>query len=253
MFKAVLRGALVASAILVSPTAFPQGQLHQAQLVDQHISSLMRSAEVTTRAIGEALKVNARDDLSFHKLLNEYLPDMPEVRAIIVLDANGKIVHDSFRHPAVPLDLSERDYFREAKKMRGRKLFIGRVEKGKTSGLPFLPVSRGVFDGDKFLGVVSLVITPGNLLRHGQWRACQHCYVEVLRGDLNMLAQHPPNVDRPDGYFDDIQLDENSASGHVRGVAFHEVKADVSWIRNEQYPLITVYMDVKPGSIIELN
>jgi hypothetical protein len=249
MFKSLLKGVAVAALLFMPVSVHANSVKHQARLVDQHVKSLMRNAELATHAIGEMYKNGGLSDADFHAYLNDYLPMMPEVRAIVVVDENGVIAHDSFMLPAVPIDLSERAYVQGAKDLSGRGLYIGKINRGKTSGLPFLPISRAIYDDGRFAGVVSLVVTPNNLLRHTQWEDCQFCYVEVLRGDKTMLAQYPAGVERPEGYFDAIQLNETSASGRVRGVKFHEVHADVSWIRNDKYPYIVVYMDVQPSEV----
>ena len=243
MFKTLVSRALFVGAMLVSTPILSNSVDHQAVLVDQHISSTMQNAELATYAIAELFKKRELDGWAMHHHLKGYLEHLPEVRAITIVNEKGDLVHDSFMFPFWPKNLADREYFEEAKERRGKSIYIGRVLKGRTSGLPFLPVSRAIFEDDKFLGVVTMIITPNELLTHGQWTNCKHCYLEVMRADYSLLAQHPAGVDRPEGYIDDIRLDDNSAYGQVGGVRFHEIKANVSWIRNKDYPLITVYME----------
>jgi hypothetical protein len=243
MFKSLLSGALFLGAVFVSSPVHSNSVDHQAVLVDQHISSTMQNAELATYAIAEVFKKRELNGWSMHQHLKGYLDHLPEVRAITIVNANGDLVHDSFMFPFWPKNLADREYFEQAKARKGKAIYVGRVLKGRTSGLPFLPVSRAIYEEDKFLGVVTMIITPNELLTHGQWTNCKHCYVEVMRADYTLLAQHPAGVDRPEGYIEDIRLDDNSANGRVGGVRFHEIKANVSWIRNKDYPLITVYME----------
>ncbi len=61
------------------------------------------------------------------------------VRAMIVLDGDGKLKHDSFRYPAATLDLSDREYFKKA--ISTDELVIGKTVIGRTTSVPFEIIS----------------------------------------------------------------------------------------------------------------
>ena len=246
MSKHFLCVLAVAVSLVFPSLTQAQDVSFRARLIDQHLTNVMRGAEIATMAIGEALISSDMTNEAFHDYLNRMKTQLPEARAILVIGPDGKLMHDSFTFPTLDLDLSAREYFSNSIELRGESIYIGTAKIGKSSGVPFLPVARAIFDGDTLIGVVSLVVTPSRLLQQSRWNDCIYCYVEILRADQQTLTAYPSNADRPKDFLAQLRLQSESGSGYKR-TTFHALPAKTSWIKNQDYPLITVYSEIEPN------
>ncbi|AVX04300.1 hypothetical protein MXMO3_01775 [Maritalea myrionectae] len=240
-----LKGLLALTLLAATAPARAQEVSFRARLIDQHLTSIMRGAEIATTAIGETFITSRSNDEEFHAYLNRIKAQLPEARAVLVLGADGMLLHDSFSFPALELDLSQRVYFKEAVARRGARLYVGTAKIGKSSGVPFIPVAKAIYDGPDLVGVVTLIITPARLLQQSRWDDCLYCYVEILRADGQTLTSYPSNAERPEDFLMSLDLQNASVMGFKR-MMFHELPTKTSWIKNKDYPLITVYSEIEP-------
>src|SRR5688500_6974019 len=85
--------------------------------------------------------------------MQEALDNLPFVRAIWVLDADGDMVHDSEHLPG-KYNLADRVYFQVQRSRRSRELYVD-VPTLSKHGVWFIPLSRRVEDPNgRFAGVV---------------------------------------------------------------------------------------------------
>lgn len=177
---------------------------------------------------GYALKItdNAR---VIHEEFRDIAERLPGVRAIIAIDKNGKLIVDSYTHPAPVLNLSDRDYFKAAQIRLG--LYIGTTKKGRTSGIPFLPVAKQVGDY-----VLAAIVSP-HMLIHEEGR-CFDCVSALVREDGSVIASFPPAADIPDQVLS-LPLINKSLEGNSTTM-FSKTQSIIAWRRSDLYPIIVL-------------
>ncbi|MBL8671121.1 MAG: PAS-domain containing protein [Alphaproteobacteria bacterium] len=93
--------------------------------------------------------------------LRRRLSGLPQVRALIVLDRDGKLRADSDSDAGRPIDMSDRDYFQHGI-ARLKAPFIGVPQVGRDVGGIYLPFARAILGADDdFLGTVVALLDPG--------------------------------------------------------------------------------------------
>ena len=134
-----------------------------ARVIEEQAGGSVNAADVALASIARSLQIlsgrNERHNPEIHDLLRANLQNLPFVRAIWVLDANGDMIHDSDNLPE-RYNLSDRQYFRVHRDTPGAGLFIDAPVLGKL-GVWFVGASRRVQNADgSFGGVVTLAIAP---------------------------------------------------------------------------------------------
>ena len=134
-----------------------------ARVIEEQARGSVNAADVALASVARSLQIlpgrNEWHNPEIHDLLRANLQNLPFVRAIWVLDANGDMVHDSDNLPGRH-NLSERQYFRVHRDTPGAGLFIDAPVLGKL-GVWFVGASRRIQNADgSFGGVVTLAIAP---------------------------------------------------------------------------------------------
>ncbi len=129
--------------------------------------SAMRVVDLTLREIAHDLDHGQLADTE--RELQRRLGDRSSlVRAIWVVDHNGRLIHDSDRNTP-GLDFSERDYFRHHRDHPGSGFFIGDPVLSLTTGTWFVSASRPLRGADgEFLGVVVAALDAARFGEHWQ-------------------------------------------------------------------------------------
>ncbi len=203
-------GALAMVAV-VSGTALSLWRMHQdvVQQAEGHLLDLaqvlgeqtLRSTHtvdaVLAAAAEDAQRAASRGRLArseqLHRHLRETIAATPYVRALLLTDADGKLVIHTARFPPPPLDYSDRDYFRAHRAVPDPRPILSAPVFGKFSGKLSIPISRGVRDADgHFLGVVTADVDPDYFL----WPKSLHELgpdgaVRLLRRDGALLTGYP--------------------------------------------------------------
>jgi signal transduction histidine kinase len=184
-------------------------------------------------------------DPASHALLRERLALLPMVRALIVTDANGRLIHDSDAPVPMILDLSDRDYFVNQVNSPKHDLFIGDPVRGRSSGRWFLGMSRAIRDPDgRFKGVVTAVIDPPSLgeaytgLKLGGGSA-----VTLFRADGVLLMRAPNYENFIDTRQGDSPLFQTLINQAPRGAAMDAPGIDgaprvLAWSTLDDWPLV---------------
>lgn len=126
------------------------------------------------------------------------------VRSLLVIDMEGKLLFDSFTHPAPEINLSTRPYFMTALETRG--LHLGEIVLGRTSGFPFTPASalKTVIDS-----VLVAVVDTRELQKPLSW--CQEeCGGAILSPEGSILTISPFGTQLPEEI---IEAASNEPSG----------------------------------------
>jgi diguanylate cyclase (GGDEF)-like protein len=119
--------------------------------------------------------------------------NVPQVDAIVLIDANGHSLNSSRPWPAAAVDASDRDYYNYFKDHDDAGLFVGSVSKSRISGRLSLFFARRINGRDgKYCGVV-LGIVDIKSLSAFYLAAGEHTMesVSLLRRDGTMLMRYP--------------------------------------------------------------
>ncbi|GEO83025.1 sensor histidine kinase [Pararhodospirillum oryzae] len=188
-----------------------------------------------------------RGDPTVLRFLQRQSDLLPMVRALIVTDSTGLLIHDSQTPSPVLLDLSDRDYFQAHTPGRNGEasVFIGKPVLGRTSGTWFISMSRRLAAADgSFNGVVTAVVDPA-LLSHAfeSLKLKDNGAVTVLREDGTLLLR-APDFDRYIGtdqstsrlYMEVLAPAPEGSSSLVTGLDGQDRL--LSWSRVGSWPLI---------------
>jgi signal transduction histidine kinase len=136
----------------------------KAAILAEHASRALGSVDQTLEVLVDKIAANPQfghRSLAIHLMLTDYVAKLPQLRAIIVTDANGIRIYDSRRWPDAAIDVSDRDYFTEQKRWRGDGLYIDRPVISRGDHLPFFAMSRPILDSNgNMRGVVAAITAP---------------------------------------------------------------------------------------------
>jgi hypothetical protein len=177
---------------------------------------------------GYALKITNNDRV-IHEEFREIAERLPGVRAVIAINGLGNLAVDSYTYPTPTLHLGDREYVIAARSRLG--LHIGATQKGRTSGVPFLPVSKQVGDY-----VIAAIVSP-HFLIHEEGR-CFDCVSALMREDGSIIASFPPAADIPNHVLS-LPLINKSIEGNSTTL-FSKTESIIAWRRSELYPVVVL-------------
>jgi len=134
-----------------------------------------------------------RDPQVFHEVLKSQFAGMPQIRALFVTDHAGRMLHDSRRFPAPPLDLSDRAYFAEHRDGKAAGLYFGPPLAGRIDGLMGFQISRRYDDPfGGFAGVVAATVEPGYFVElYKSIELGEGSTITLIRRDGVVLTRYP--------------------------------------------------------------
>lgn len=213
-----------------------------AKQVDSHL----KQNDLALMAVGDFLAANP--DVSpaiAHARLKRYQKAAAGLRSILAIGADGKLEHDSYNLPAPDFNLGDRIYVREAVRQGTGDLRINAAVKGRQSGLPFIPITRGTFDVEgNATGVVVGIMGPETLLPADS--NCALCVSAVLTDQFDVLVSRPSGLQLPKELLDGIG---NSFSPNgLELIDINGGKQLVSWSKNEYAKVITIAAELLPAN-----
>ncbi|MEI2625798.1 MAG: cache domain-containing protein [Giesbergeria sp.] len=136
-----------------------------AYALQQSIGTLLRNLDTSLQGLAKDLEnpqVMALSPDLRNRVLFDYSLRAAGLSAVLVLDAQGRLLLDSAGSSAEEVDFSDRDYFRAFQSGGHQGLFIGKPIRTRTTDRDCLPVSRAWFKKDgSFGGVVVGAIRAG--------------------------------------------------------------------------------------------
>jgi diguanylate cyclase (GGDEF)-like protein len=145
---------------------------------------------VTARAGGDVGEALASPEVN--ELLRERLRTVPQIDAITVVDAKGRIVNLSRTYPAPPVDLADRDYFRAFQDGRRIEPFIGEPVRSRVNGTWTVVLARRLNVGGQFHGLVLGIIALDAIERSfAAVMTKPGSSVSLFRDDGMVLARFP--------------------------------------------------------------
>ncbi|WP_247871957.1 ATP-binding protein [Azospirillum sp. TSO35-2] len=140
-----------------------------ALVLERHATDSFAGVSKILAGVSEVLSVRAdtweRGDADVHALLRRQAALSPLIRAILVVSADGRLIHDTETLAPADVDLSDRDYLmahRDGLASGGPAgVHVGIPVRGRTSGSWFFSMSRRLdTPAGRFAGVVVAVMEP---------------------------------------------------------------------------------------------
>ncbi|MES0879665.1 PDC sensor domain-containing protein [Roseibium sp. SCP14] len=168
-------------------------------------------------------------DRLVHTELRRLETGVPGARAILVIGPDGQLLHDSYKYPVLPLDLSDRTYFKEA--IAASDLVIGEQVIGRTSGSSFVPIVKRHKD------LTFVAVTAPFALVDLQ-SECGDCWSLALKEDGTIVTMFPPESKiLPDLIKRTANRMKSDGSIVIR---YEHSVFSVVWRKSPDFPLISV-------------
>ncbi|MCR9235636.1 MAG: hypothetical protein NXI17_03105 [Alphaproteobacteria bacterium] len=214
-------------------------------LLAKQVDSHLKQNDLALLAVGDFLSANP--DISApiaHSRMKRYQRAAAGLRSILAIAADGTLLFDSYNLPAPDINLGDRLYVREAVRQGSGDLRINPPVVGRQSGLPFIPITRGLFNVEGVaIGVVVGIMGPETLLPEDS--NCALCVSVVLTSDMDVM------VSRPSG----LQL-SNDLISHINdsmsftGIELIDINGGLTlftWTKNNYAGVITVVGELLPN------
>jgi PAS domain S-box-containing protein len=205
---------MLAMAAVLTGTTLSLWRMHR-EVVQQAEGHLLDIAQIlgeqtlrSTNAVDAVLAAAAADaqraavhgtlvpSAQLHQQLRETIAAIPYVRALLLTDAEGRLVVHTKSFPAPPLNYADREYFRAHRAGNEPRLLLSAPVVGKFDNKLGIPISRRIDDKDGvFLGVITADVDPTFYLwPQGLHEIGPDGVVRLLRRDGVQLTAHPLNV-----------------------------------------------------------
>jgi len=158
------------------------------------IDAVLGAATKEVRGATTSGRLIASEPLYLH--LRDTIAPTPYVRALLLTDANGKLVIHTRQFPAPPIDYGQREYFSAHRAGRGNRLLLGPPAAGGLGGTVGITVSRRVDDATgHFLGVLTADVDPAFFLwPKGLHELGPDGAVRLMRRDGALLTGYPTAI-----------------------------------------------------------
>lgn len=129
-------------------------------IVEQTTRSLQGvdlALDITLDRLAQAEQLGiAQSEFAIHSMLRSRVEGMPQLRAIFIADADGKITSSALSHPAPNFSVTDRDYFTGPRDRPGRDLHVGAPVTNRFDGKWTFFFSRRIGSPKgKFVGIVA--------------------------------------------------------------------------------------------------
>ncbi|MDV7340453.1 hypothetical protein RYZ26_12680 [Terasakiella sp. A23] len=226
---------LIFASLFIIPQAFGDDELKQyAELQALYVETTMEAISLSLTETSDFLGRNPEaDEMLQHNTLAKYVDRTPGLRAIIYVNEKGDLKADSFTYPARKIKLKDREYVKQSMNSTEQKLYISKPVVGRSSGVPFVPISQPILDrNNKAYGVIAGILTPEILIK--QDMLCNQCFSGVFRNDNTPLITYPSTAS--------YKVESLNAFLDSKKNGFHEAQTNGqtlhSWvIHSEKFPL----------------
>lgn len=250
----LLVGALIAIALQTTyRRELTDGQNRAAilaRLLEEQTIRNFQSVDLVLRGMADIIRSAnpPANDQTFRSNMRARLAELPQVRALFVIGADGFITHDT-DYPETPrVTLADRDYFKVHQNNPAAGLHISTPLMSRSVGRWFVSVSRRIDGSDgSFNGIVVAAVEPAfysqfyQALEFGPLDA-----VALLHADGTLIARVPEKVDTVGKNLRDLPLFgthlPKSTYGTFEGqsLADNQKKVMVSYRAVSGFPLVIV-------------
>ncbi|MDP9044457.1 MAG: PAS domain-containing protein [Pseudomonadota bacterium] len=136
-----------------------------AQVIEEQTARTVQTVDVALQLATEQLKAlqasgAPADANAVRQVLTRRLIELPFLRAMWVVDADGRMIYNS-RDGDLGMDFSDREYFQVYRRAPDTHLFIGPPILSRTDGLWFVSMSRPLRSADgQFAGAIVTSLEP---------------------------------------------------------------------------------------------
>lgn len=210
----------------------------KGKLLAKQVESHLKQNDLAMMAVGDFLSANP--DISptiAQSRMRRYLKAAAGLRGILALNVNGDLEHYSYNFPTLAIDLDDRVYLQNALKQENSDLQINAPVVGRQTGLPFIPITRSLFNVEsKPTGVIVGILGPETLLPEDS--DCAGCISAVLTTDLDVLVSRPAGL-----LFSQDLMNHIGESLSTTGLKLSQNNGGtmlVTWTRNNAAGVITI-------------
>ena len=176
--------------------------LVSAYLVLSDIEERVTTMNVRT---AEELRTEMRSPAVF-AMLRDKIGGLPQIDVATIVAANGDVINFSRSYPAPPINLADRDYFREQFRTPNLGIFISTPVRNRGNGKWTFYISRRLNDpGGNFIGLVIVGLSSNFFADFFQRISLgPGASLALYRSDFTVLARYP---------FDDGQIGQSAQGG----------------------------------------
>jgi signal transduction histidine kinase/DNA-binding response OmpR family regulator len=190
-------------------------------------------------------------DQETHFLLKEKIAGLPQVDAVTMIDARGKLINFSRYWPIPDVDISDRDYYKALKADPDLESFISAPVQNRGSGTGNIYVARRLNDPNgEFMGMLLGAMSLQYLENFfGSTSLGLDSTVSLVREDGTLLAHFPPTGEIGKASSGSGQR-ALAAGGTVREVSTRDQRARLraaSMLPN--YPALIVVSQTEQGAL----
>jgi hypothetical protein len=172
-----------------------RGELRVQQIneaVDQQLDANLRSIDTAIRHL-RAVYLHDRKD--FDQSVRDILPAYPKgmLQFVTIMDADGYLTYSSNTGPqAKPKHIyfGDREHFQVHAKSDTDQLFISKPIIGRIAGIPLIQLTRPLWNGKHFIGVIGLPLRP-DYLSNNLWslHIDPNDLISIVREDGRIIAR----------------------------------------------------------------
>jgi signal transduction histidine kinase len=201
-----------------------------ARLLAEQTEGAIRAIDLSLIGMRETLQLASSitpDDPAYRASLQQRLKDLPYVRALFVIGADGYITHDT-DYPETPrVSLEDRPYFRVHAMDPGIGLHISKPLRSRSVGVWFVSLSRRLANPDgSFAGVVVAALEPGYFKGfYNDVSLGKDGLIALALNDGTLLARAPDHEATIGSTYPDIAV-RTSPGAKAAGVAWRTSAID---------------------------
>ena len=180
-----------------------------ARVLEEQTSRTLQSIDLQMRLTAVALsqleQKRALQTDEAQDFLKSQIKDMPYVRALWVLDLNGRIAFDS-DFGNIGLDLHDRPYFVATQSAPAGNIYFGEPVQSRTTGTWMINVARGIYDAHgRLTGVLTGALEPPYF--NALWSRINrgpNGSIALYRNDGTLMLRSPQNEGSPSKVQSDL-------------------------------------------------
>jgi signal transduction histidine kinase/ActR/RegA family two-component response regulator len=168
-----------------------------------HARATLQGIDLLLARVSDKVEGKSWDEIRDSRELHEFLvglrTGLPQVESVFLVGPDGWIAASSRGFPPPAFNGREREYFKGAEERKTN--YISAAFRGNAQGTLAFTVSRSLFHGGAFNGVVAVTVSPGyfeDFYRNVSERSGVSTAVLVRQSDASLLVRYPDNGRLPD-------------------------------------------------------
>ncbi|UMY18849.1 response regulator [Methylobacterium organophilum] len=214
--RVLLSAALLFVAVILAASGLIVAELRRKELADaqreltvlntvlaEEAARTLQSVDLVLRSVSDGLVAEGvttgeayarKGDRETHELLKAKVAGVPQLDAVTMVGADGRLINFSRRYPVPAIDISDRDYFAELRDNPIAEPYVTGPVQNRGSGTWTVFLARRLAGPDgRFVGLVLGTIDLGyfdNFYR--SLNLGGHAAVSLWRRDGTLLTREPP-------------------------------------------------------------